>query len=156
MHLFDSFAQTHNLPLTPLSAPIALETFDGRPVVSGNMTHKTTLDISIGMHCERIPLLVTRLSHYPIVLGIPWLRRHDPSIKFSANSLVFDSSFSTEHCLSNTALRYAAVQTLLKVLLCLKSHLLHYYQTLHHLVFYRLFFHRLLLFQAVHQNPIYT
>ena len=76
------------------------------------MTHKTPLDISIGMHCERMPLLVTRLSHYPIVLGIPWLRRHDPSIKFSANSLVFDSSFSTEHRLSNTALRYAAVQGL--------------------------------------------
>lgn len=55
----DSFAQTHNLPLTPLSAPIALETFDGRPVVFGNMTHKTTLDISIGTHSERMPLFVT-------------------------------------------------------------------------------------------------
>lgn len=39
----DSFSQSHNLPrLTPLSAPIVLETFDGRLVVSGNLTHKTT------------------------------------------------------------------------------------------------------------------
>lgn len=49
-----------------------------------------------------MPLLVTRLGHYVIVLGIPWLRRHDPSIKFSANSLAFDSSFCTEHCLSTS------------------------------------------------------
>ena len=69
----DSFAQSHNLPLTPLSAPIVLETFDGRPVVSGNLTHKTTLDISIGPHSECMPLLVTQLGHYPIMLEIPWL-----------------------------------------------------------------------------------
>ena len=58
----DSFAQTHNLSLTPLSAPIVLETFDGRPVVSGNLTHKTTLDISMGTHSERMPLLVTGID----------------------------------------------------------------------------------------------
>lgn len=67
----DSFALTHDLPLTPLSISIALKTFDGRPVVSGNMTHKTILDLSIGMHCKRMPLLVTCLGHDPIVLGIP-------------------------------------------------------------------------------------
>lgn len=67
---------------------------------------------SIGMHCERIPLLVTRLDHYPIVLGIPWLRRYDPTVRFSANSIAFNSSFCTEHCLSPTALRYTTVQGL--------------------------------------------
>ena len=51
--------QIHNLPFTPLSAPIALETFDRRPVVSDNMTHKINLDISIGMHYKQIFLLVT-------------------------------------------------------------------------------------------------
>lgn len=111
----DSFAQSHNLPLTPLSAPIVLETFDGRPVVSGNLTHKTTLDISIGPNSERMPLLVTRLGHYPIVLGIPWLRRHDPYIKFPANSLVFNSSFCTNHCLPNTALRYTSIEGILDI-----------------------------------------
>lgn len=112
--IFDSFAQTHDLLLTPLSTSIALETFDGRPVVSGNMTHKTILDLSIGMHSKRIPLLVTRLGHYHIVLGIPWLQRHDPLVKFSANNLSFNSSFCTEHCLSPQAPQFSAVQGLIE------------------------------------------
>ena len=105
----DYFALTHDLSLTPLSISIALETFDRRPVVSGNMTHKTILDLSIGVHCERMPLLVTRLGHGPIVLGIPWLWRHDPLVKFLANSLTFNSSFCIEHCLPPQAPRFSAV-----------------------------------------------
>ena len=51
----DSFAQTHDLPLIPLSTSVALETFDGRPIISGNMIYKTILDLSIRMHCECMP-----------------------------------------------------------------------------------------------------
>lgn len=43
----DSCAQTHNLPLIPLSTFITLETFDGRPVVSRNIAYMTILDLSI-------------------------------------------------------------------------------------------------------------
>ena len=68
----DSFAQTHNLLLTTLSTSIALKTFDGRLVVFENITHKTILDLSIGMHRKRMLLLTTRLGHYLIVLEIVW------------------------------------------------------------------------------------
>lgn len=66
----DSFMQIYDLPLTFLSTPIVFEIFDGQPVVSGNMIHKTILNLSIGIHCKVIALLVTRLGHYPIILGI--------------------------------------------------------------------------------------
>ncbi len=46
----DSFTQTSDLLLTPLSTSIAPKIFDGRPVVSGNMTHKTILDLCIEMN----------------------------------------------------------------------------------------------------------
>lgn len=104
----NSFAQTHDLPLAPLSTSIALKIFDGRSVVSGNRIHKTILDLSIRMHCERMPLLVIRLGHYPIVLAIPWLRRHNPLVKFSANTLIFNSSFCTKQCLSSQAPQFSA------------------------------------------------
>lgn len=74
------------------------------------MTYKTTLDISIGLHSERMLLFVTRLGHYPIVLRIPWLQKYNPYIKFSTNFLVFNSSFYTNHCLPNTALCYISVE----------------------------------------------
>lgn len=57
-----------------------------------------------------MPLFITRLGHYLIVLGIPWLQRHNPYIKISTNSLVFNSSFCTNHCLPDTELRYTTVQ----------------------------------------------
>lgn len=57
-----------------------------------------------------MPLFITRLGHYLIVPGIPWLQRHNPFIKFSTNSLIFNSSFCTNHCLPDTELRYTTVQ----------------------------------------------
>ena len=94
----DFFAQTHNLPSTSLPSCIDLENFDGRPVVSRNMTYKTILDLYIGMHCKHIRLFVTRLGYYLIVLEIAWLQRHDPLVKFSANSSsIISSSLSDGH-----------------------------------------------------------
>ena len=40
--------------------------------------------------------------------------RHDPLVKFSANTLIFNFSFCTEHCLSSQAPRYSAIQGLVK------------------------------------------
>ena len=41
---------------------------------------------------------MTKLGHYPIVLGIPWLKRHDPAIRFFSNQMTFDSRFCLENC----------------------------------------------------------
>ena len=45
-------------------------------------------------HTEILPLFVTKLGHYPVVLGIPWLRRNDVTIRFALNQL----SFGPTHC----------------------------------------------------------
>ena len=43
-------------------------------------------------------MFVTKLGHYPLVLGIPWLRHHDVAIRFASNRMTFDSEFCLEHC----------------------------------------------------------
>ena len=43
-------------------------------------------------------MFVTKLGHYPVVLGLPWLRRHDVHIGFARNTLTFDSEFCLHHC----------------------------------------------------------
>src|SRR5690606_25979252 len=50
-----------------------------------------------------IVIFVTKLCHYPIVLGIPWLRRHDISIKWSTNTITFDSDLCLSRCLESSA-----------------------------------------------------
>ena len=102
----ESFARHHNLPLFRLSDPRPLEVIDGRPIDSGPITHLAKFDLDIHGHRESLCAFVTKLGHYPLVLGIPWLRHHDPAIRFASNDITFDS----EYCLANCSSRPVALQ----------------------------------------------
>ena len=65
------FACDYNLPLSKLKTPHSLEVIDVRTIQSGLIIHLTWLRISIDGHQENIPIFVTKLGHYPIVLGLP-------------------------------------------------------------------------------------
>ena len=65
------FVCDHNFPLFKLKKPHCLEVIDGRPIESGLITHMTKLKMTITSHQEKIPLFVTKLGHYCIVLGLP-------------------------------------------------------------------------------------
>jgi transposase InsO family protein len=43
-------------------------------------------------------MFVTKLGHYPVVLGIPWLELHDVAIRFSSRTLTFGSQYCASHC----------------------------------------------------------
>jgi transposase InsO family protein len=44
----------------------------------------------IGNHFEVINFDITNLGEYDVVLGVPWLRKHNPDIDWQAGSMVFD------------------------------------------------------------------
>jgi hypothetical protein len=87
----ENVARQHQWDLIPLNEPRVLEVIDGRCISSGTITHVVKLPFSIGDHSEELSTFVTNLGHYPLVLGIPWLRHHDVSIRFSTNTITFDS-----------------------------------------------------------------
>ena len=43
-------------------------------------------------------MFVMKLGHYPVVLGIPWLRLYDVAVQFSSNMVTFRSHYCTTHC----------------------------------------------------------
>jgi hypothetical protein len=43
-------------------------------------------------------MFVTKSGHYPIVLGIPWLRLHDVAVRFASNTVTFGSEYCTKNC----------------------------------------------------------
>jgi hypothetical protein len=43
-------------------------------------------------------MFVTKLGHYPLVLGIPWLKLHDVAIHFASNLITFGSQYCLAHC----------------------------------------------------------
>jgi len=94
----ENFARHHQLPLVPLPNPRSLEVIDGHPISSGDITHTTTVKLSINEHQEELPMFVTQLGHYPIVLGIPWMDLHDINIRFHSRTVTFGSQYCSTHC----------------------------------------------------------
>ena len=92
------FAATNSLLLCPLKQPRIIEVIDGRQISSGDVTHMTKVTLAINGHKEELPAFITSLGHYPIVLGKPWLRKHDVSIRFATDTVIFDSSYCFNHC----------------------------------------------------------
>jgi hypothetical protein len=92
------FANPHQLPLHPLKTPCALEVINGWKISSGDITHIVKAQLSIHKHRERLPMFVTKLGHYPIILGIAWLKQHDVVIHFASNLVTFGSQYCLAHC----------------------------------------------------------
>ena len=103
-----SFAQSLNLVLVPKSNPVNVVAFDGNP--AGTILSECTVTLEIGHHSETITLDVTNLGHYPIILGMPWLKLHDPAIIWSKYRLIFNSDFCHSNCLSSRSVVHAVVE----------------------------------------------
>ena len=109
------WAEDQGLALLPLRKPIRLETFDGQEAESGPITHYVQMHMRINDHQEkRASFLVTQLAHYPVVLGLPWLKIHDPRIGFAEHTVLFDSKYCQEHC--NVPTRPAKIRALHDIL----------------------------------------
>ncbi len=77
------FAASHGLSRTPLQQNYGLELFDGQTAISGAVTDLVIDDMIIDQYTETQALFfLTKLGHYPIVLGIPWLCKHDVTTKW--------------------------------------------------------------------------
>ena len=93
----EDFARRQQFPLIPLKTPRVLEVIDGRPIASAMITHLVRAKLQIRHHVEDAFIFVTRLGHYPLVLGIPWLRHHDVDIQFILDKVTFNSERCCTH-----------------------------------------------------------
>ena len=95
-----SFAQLHGLKLIPMQYLCDLTVADGRTVSSGAITHTVRIALALKAHRKVLELFITTLGQYPVVLDLPWLRKHDPRICFSKNTVTFDSKRCLDHCIT--------------------------------------------------------
>ncbi|KAL0154784.1 hypothetical protein M9458_049047, partial [Cirrhinus mrigala] len=75
------FARTHSIPLVPCASHLAVAAVDGRPLGSGQIQHNND-DLILcarALHTETIRLFVLSTSQNPIILGFPWLEKHNPT-----------------------------------------------------------------------------
>ena len=91
----------HQLHPLPLRQPIPLELIDGSTPSTGPITHYFPSRIRIhGVHTEDLTCHVMPLGHFKLILGFPWLVRHNPRIDWSSGVLTFASAFCSSSCLS--------------------------------------------------------
>jgi hypothetical protein len=92
------FARHHQIPLQELKENKEVEVIDGRPIESGDFTHIAKVGMTIQEHQEQLPMFLTKLGHYPIVLGIPGLQLRDVALRFASKTIMFGSQYCNTHC----------------------------------------------------------
>jgi hypothetical protein len=94
--------ETHQLPLKPLSDPITLRMFNGEVTSSGDIISEVKGLLQLKGHSEQLSMLVTQLSKDPIILGMPWLKRHDPFISWKDKIIEFTTEYCRNYCLQGS------------------------------------------------------
>ena len=82
----DTFDRRHSLPLALRDEPTPVFTVDNRPLTSGLVTHDTITNLRVQAHSENIRLGVVSMP-YPVILGLDWLRKHNPAVDWAHGQL---------------------------------------------------------------------
>uniref|UniRef100_A0A4W5MB97 Chromo domain-containing protein n=1 Tax=Hucho hucho TaxID=62062 RepID=A0A4W5MB97_9TELE len=96
-----SFAHRLGNPIVPVDMPFPVHALDSRPLGSG-LIREATAPLSMVMqegHKERISLFLIDSPAFPMVLGLPWLACHDPTISWQQRALTGWSRECSERCL---------------------------------------------------------
>ncbi|KAG0810082.1 hypothetical protein G6F16_008516 [Rhizopus arrhizus] len=95
------FAKANSLPLFQHINPAVVQTVDGSAISSGMVTLESKLKLTAANHSEIVSLDAVSLGHFPVILRIPWLNTHDPSIHWKPREILF-SKFCLLKCLTSS------------------------------------------------------
>ncbi|KAK3517127.1 hypothetical protein QTP86_004197, partial [Hemibagrus guttatus] len=89
------------IPTIPCVPSLRIMAIDSQPIGGGSLTCQTELlEFQVGLfHRERLAFYVTSSPANPVILGFPWLRRHDPQISWRTGELVHWSDACLKECL---------------------------------------------------------
>jgi hypothetical protein len=90
------------IPLDKKKIPRRVLAVDRREVASSPVTHDTTVELTTNNHRETIKLYCITISNSPIILGLPWLKKHNPKINGREGKLMFDSNKCAKECLDTS------------------------------------------------------
>ena len=99
-----AFAQRLALPISPLTIPVPLAGFEGPQI--DDLTEFTSLELEINGHKETLVAYVLKTSKHELMLGLPWLEKHNPYINWKDHTLTFGGSCLDCCCLFETTVPY--------------------------------------------------
>ena len=90
--LDQKFAQKHNLRTTKLEQQIRARYVDRTDNKQGAIRFYTDLDIKIGNQTFQERFYITGLGNQKVILGLPWLRKHNPEIHWKKGTVAWRNS----------------------------------------------------------------
>jgi len=87
--------------------PREIHLADGKPSAMGPVTHMTKVPMDISSHRELATFQVANLQNHEVILGMPWLREHNPTIDWNDKRIIFNSERCTTWCLEGSPVTYA-------------------------------------------------
>jgi Retroviral aspartyl protease len=82
-----NYAQKHRFNLTKLEYPIMARNVDGTENKQGTIRYYMDLDIQVNGKTNMERFLIAGLRNQKIILGLPWLREHNPEINWKEGTL---------------------------------------------------------------------
>ncbi|SAL96232.1 hypothetical protein, partial, partial [Absidia glauca] len=94
----EALVKQNNIPCKKKPEPIPIHTIDGSPLSGDGITHETMpIELIIDGHKETATFNILSRSTYPIILGAPWYKKHDPvTINWNAKRITFKASPQNE------------------------------------------------------------
>jgi len=84
------------------TTPRRVLTVDRTEVTGGPVTHDTQIHLTFDQPEEDIRLHCITIGNAPIILGLPWLKLHDPVIGWKNHTVQFHSDHCADSCLPSS------------------------------------------------------
>ena len=89
-YVHPELVQKYDLCQLPLESPQMVQNANGSFNKHGQITHSIALLVCIGQHHEQLSFNITNLGRKPMIIGINWLREHNPEIDWNSGTLQFN------------------------------------------------------------------
>jgi len=96
----------HGIRMIKAKNPREIYLADGKPSAMGPVTNMTKVPMDIGSHRELATFQVANLQNYEVIVGMPWLREHNPTIDWKDKRITFNSERCTTWCLKSSLVAY--------------------------------------------------
>jgi hypothetical protein len=93
------YAEWNRIPLNEKTVPRRVLAMDGWEVASAPVTHDAVVKLKINNHHETIKLHCITIGNSPIIVRLPWLKRHNPNIDWKEGRVTFNSTRCARECL---------------------------------------------------------
>jgi len=97
----------HGIKMIKAKNPREIDLADGKPSPMGPVTHMTKVSMDISRHRELATFQVANLQNHEVILRMPWLREHNPTIDWNDTRIIFNSERCTTWCLKSSPIAYA-------------------------------------------------